>query len=95
MGTMQVQMESLTKKMKYMESGHRWNNSANEKQFMYNAELRQIVVEDYRMVLEKYFGRNKMEVLARIEDVVKKGEKKIDERIKMLRMADKASWRVG
>ena len=33
-----------------------------------------------------------MDVPRNIEEAVKKGEKKIEERIKMLWMADKASW---
>ena len=33
-----------------------------------------------------------MEVPASIEEVVKRGERKIDDHIKCLRLADKASW---
>ena len=50
------------------------------------------MVEDFRLVLENYFGEKNMEVPRCIEEAVKKGEKKIEERIKMLRLADKASW---
>ena len=71
---MKIQMERLSKKMKYMESGRKWNSAANEKQFIYNCELRQIVIEDFRLVLEEYFGKKRMEVLRSIEEVVKKGE---------------------
>ena len=34
----------------------------------------------------------KESVPGRIEDAIKLGEKKLDERVKMLKMADKASW---
>ena len=50
------------------------------------------MVEDMRLILEDYFGDRNMEVPRNIEEAVKKGERKIEERIKMLRMADKASW---
>lgn len=49
------------------------------------------MVDDYRLVLEEHFG-GKKNIPAKIEAVVKRGEVKIDERLKMLRMADKVSW---
>ena len=58
---------------------------------MYNAEIWQICVEDYRLLLEEYF-RSKRKIPDKIEEVVKRGEEKIDEQIKMLKMADKVSW---
>ena len=42
-------------------------------------------------MLEEHFGDRK-KVPARIEVVVRKGEKEIDGRIKVLRMADRVSW---
>ena len=48
-------------------------------------------MEDVRKQLEKYF-RSKREVPQKIEEVIKLGEKEIDSRIKILRMADKVSW---
>ena len=41
--------------------------------------------------MEKYFG-SRREVPQKIEEVIKIGEKEIDGRIKILRMADKVSW---
>ena len=67
---MRTQVERLVKKMKYMESGKKWNSPANEKQYIYNAEVRQICVEDYRLSLEEYFRRRK-EIPAKIKAVVK------------------------
>ena len=46
-------------------------------------------MEDLRVVLEDWFGRNGGTIPSAIEDVVKKGEEKLDERIKMLKLADK------
>ena len=42
-------------------------------------------------MLEEYFG-SKRKVPANIEAVVRKGEKKINSRINVLRMADRVSW---
>ena len=50
------------------------------------------MVEDLRVALEDWFGRNGSTIPATIEDVVKKGEEKLDERIKMLKLADKGGW---
>ena len=55
------------------------------------AEVRRIVVEDLRVVLEDWFRRNGM-IPFTIEDVVRKGEEKLHERIKMLKLADKGGW---
>ena len=49
------------------------------------------MVDDYRLVLEEYFG-GKKNVPAKMEAVVRRGEEKIDERLKMLKMVDKVSW---
>ena len=89
---MRIKMERMAEKLKYLESGRKWNSQANEKQFIYQCKLRSIVVEDFRLVLENYFGEKNMEVPRCIEEAVKRGEKKIEERIKMLRLANKASW---
>ena len=56
-------------------------------------EVRQLVVDDYQMVLEDYFG-GKKKIPAKMEAVVRRGEEKIDEMLKMLKMADKVSWLV-
>ena len=78
-------------KVKYIEGGRKWNSTANEKQYLHQMKLRHICVEDMRTVLETHFG-SRQEVFEKIEEVVRKGEKEIDDRIKMLRMADKVSW---
>ena len=48
------------------------------------------MVDDYRLVLEEYFG-GKKNVPVKMEAVVKRGEEIIDERLKMLKMVDKVS----
>ena len=48
-------------------------------------------MDNYLPVLEEYFG-GKKKVPAKMEAVVRRGEEKIDERLKMLKMADKVSW---
>ena len=75
-----------------MERGKKWKHKGNQKQFEFAAEVRGIVVEDLRVALEDWFGRNGGMIPATIEDVVKKGEEKLDERIKMLKLADKGGW---
>ena len=84
-------MERLSEKVKYMESRKRWTNLANEKQYLHEVKVRQLAVEDVRKQLEDYFG-SKRNVPEKIEEAIKLGEKEIDNRIKMLKMADKASW---
>ena len=44
------------------------------------------------MALEDWFGKNGGTIPVTIEDVVRKDEKEIDGRIKMLKLADKALW---
>ena len=44
--------------------------------------------------MEDWFGRNGGTIPVTIEDVVRKGEEKLDERIKMLKLADKGGWEV-
>ena len=48
-------------------------------------------MEDMRRQLKKYFS-SRREVPQKIEEVVKLGEKEINKRIKILRMADKGGW---
>ena len=47
------------KKVKEIEKGRKWSSLTNKKQFNYQMEVRQIVVDDYRLVLEEYFGGKK------------------------------------
>ena len=89
---MKLQIGRMAKNINYMESGKKWNLMANDKQFKFTSIVRQILVEDMRVVLEKGFGQRGGTILSSIKDVVRKGEKELDLRIKMLRMADKASW---
>ena len=84
-------MRRLTEKIKDMEAMRKWNSKSNQLQYLHQVKVKQICVEDYRQVLEDYFGR-KGKVSASIKAVVRKGEKEIDGRIKVLRMADRVSW---
>ena len=88
---LKTQVERLTEKMKYMENRRRWNLAANEKQYLHQVQFKQLCVEDVRKQLEDHFG-SKKDVPEKIEEVIKLGEKEIDDRIKMLRMANKVSW---
>ena len=89
---MKIQMERMEEKLKYLQTGRRWNSASNEKQYIHQAELKSIVVDDFRMELERHFGARGKEVPANLEAVVKRGEEKIEERIKCLKLADKSSW---
>ena len=81
----------MAEKLRYMEGRKRWNSKANEKQYLHNIEVKQLLVEDMRSRLEEHFG-SKESVPGKVEDAIALGEKKLDERVKMLKMADKASW---
>ena len=48
-------------------------------------------MEDFRDGLEEYFGDRK-KIPAKLQLLVKKGEKEINNRIKVLKMADRLSW---
>merc|ERR1712041_12420 len=74
-----------------MEGRKRWNNLANEKQYLHEVRVRQLAIKDVRKQLEDHFG-SKREVPEKIEGAIILGEKEIDNRIKLLKMADKASW---
>ena len=56
---LKTQVERLVKKVKYMESGRKWNMIANEKQFNYQMEVKQIVMDNYWLTLEEHFGGKK------------------------------------
>ena len=84
-------MERLTEKVKYMESKKRWNSLSNEKQYLHEVKVKQLAIEDVRKQLEDYFG-SKRAIPEKIEGAIKLGEKEIDYRIKLLKMADKGSW---
>ena len=88
---LRTQVERMAEKLKYMEGRRRWNSRANEKQYLHQVRVKQLCMEDVRKQLEAYFG-SRREVPQKIKEVIKLGEKEIDERIKMLRMADKVSW---
>ena len=89
--TLRTEVERMAEKLKCMEGWKRWISISNEKQYLHQVRLRQLCVEDVRKQLEKYFG-SRREVPQRKEEVIKLGEKEIDGRIKILRMADKVSW---
>ena len=84
-------MERMEEKLRQMEGRKRWNSRANEKQFTHNVEIKQILVEDVRSRLEDHFG-TKDDIPGPVSETISLGEKKLEERIKMLRMADKVSW---
>ena len=88
---LRTQVERLTEKVKYMESKKRWNSVSNEKQYLHEVKVKQIVIEDVRRLLEEQFG-SKKDVPEKLVDALRKGEKEIDYRIKLLKMADKGSW---
>ena len=48
-------------------------------------------MEDFRDGLEEHF-RDRKKIPAKLQSVVKKGEKEINTRIKVLKMADRVSW---
>ena len=51
-------------------------------------------MKDLRVALEDWFGRNGGAIPSSIEDMVRKGEEKLDKRIKMLKLANKGGWEV-
>ena len=83
-------MRRLTEKIKDMEARRKWNSKSNELQYLHQVKVKQICVADCRLVLEEYFG-DKKKVPASIEALIRKGEKEIDARIKVLKMADRVS----
>ena len=89
-GALRTEVERMAERLKRMEGRKRWNSVSNEKQFLHQIRLRQLCMEDVRKQLEKYFG-SRREVPQKIEDIIRIGEKEIDGRIKILRMADKVS----
>ena len=46
----------MAEKLKYMESRRRWNSLANEKQFLHEVKIKQLLVEDVRKQLKDHFG---------------------------------------
>ena len=89
MAAMRRQVERLASKITQLESGKKWKHKGNEKQFQFATEVRGIMVDDLRVALEDWFGKNGGVIPLSIEDVVRKGEEKLNERIKMLKLADK------
>ena len=49
-------------------------------------------MDDLRVALEDWFGKNGGAIPLSIEDMVRKGEEKLDERIKILKLGDKGGW---
>ena len=88
---LKTEVKRLTEKMRYMESKKRWNSLSNEKQYLHEVKVKQIVIEDVRRLLEEEYG-SKEKVPEKLVDALRKGEKEIDYRIKLLKMADKGSW---
>ena len=69
-----------------MEASRKWNSTSNKKQYLHQVKLRQLCVEDFRDALEEHFG-DKKRIPSKLTAVVKKGEKEINDRIKILKMA--------
>merc|ERR1711989_74798 len=88
---LKTQVERLTEKVKYMESKKRWNSLSNEKQYLHEVKVKQLAIEDVRKLLEEHFG-SKKDVPEKLTHAIRLGEKEIDYRIKLLKMADKGSW---
>ena len=89
--TLKTQVRRLTEKLKDMEASRKWNSASNEKQYLHQVKIRQLCVEDFRDALEEQFGYKK-KIPPKLVAVVKKGEKEINNRIKILKMADRVSW---
>ena len=88
---LKTQVQRLMEKLKDMEASRKWNSASNEKQYLHQVKVRQLCVEDFRDALEEHFG-DKRKIPAKLVAVVKKGEKEINDRIKILKMADRVSW---
>ena len=88
---LKTQVRRLTKKLKDMEGSRKWSSASNEKQYLHQVKVRQLCVEDFREALEEHF-EGKKNIPPKLVSVVKKGEKEINNRIKILKMADRASW---
>ena len=87
---LKTQVRRLTEKLKDMEGSRKWSLKSNEMQYLHCVKVRQVLVEDYRDSLEEHFGDRK-KIPPKLELVVKKGEKVINDRIKVLKMADRVS----
>ena len=60
-------------------------------QYLHQVKVRQLCVDDLRDSLEEHFGE-KRKIPSKLVAVVKKGEKEINDRIKVLKMADRVLW---
>ena len=67
---LRTQIERMAEKLRYMEGKKRWNSRANEKQYLHEIEVKQLLVEDVRKHLEDHFG-SKESVQGKIEDAIK------------------------
>ena len=81
----------MTEKIKEREGSRKWNNRSNEMQYLHQVKIRQLLVEDFCDALEEHFGDRK-KIPAKLQSVVKKGEKELNNCIKVLKMADRVSW---
>ena len=81
----------MTEKIKDMEGLRKWNSKSNKMQYLHQVKIRQLCVEDFRDALQEHFGDRK-KIPTKLQLVVKKGEKEINTRIKVLKMADRVSW---
>ena len=58
LAAMRRQMERMSSKIMQLESGKRWKHKGNKKQFQFAAEVRGIMVDNLRVALEDWFGKN-------------------------------------
>ena len=80
---LKTQVRRLTEKLKDMEASRKWSSKSNEMQYLHQVKVRQLCVEDFRDALKEHFGDRKM-IPAKLQSVVKKGEREINNRIKVL-----------
>ena len=59
---------------------------------MFPTKIRQVFIEDLQVALEDWFGKTGETVPASIKNMVRKGEKGNNLRIKMFKLANKALW---
>ena len=74
---------------KEKEKKHVFKKNGCEKQFLFNEEVRELLAEEMRTGLERYFEN---EVPEALEDIIKRGEDLIGERNHSIKIADELGW---
>ena len=80
--------ESTKKKEK---EKYKWNKTGTEKQFDFNSDVKEIISEKLREALKASYDRR--DIPAKVEDVIKEGEKKIDDQNHKLKIADEFGFK--